>query len=258
MKSRIKFTKAGTMKFIGHLDIMRYFQKAFRRCEINIEYSQGFSPHQIISFAAPLGVGLTSNAEYLDMQLTSCESSLEMIQQINGVMSEGISVVSFKVLSDDSKNAMSIVAAADYLISIKDGYEFVADFKDQFEKFMNQKDITILKKTKKSEVLMDIKPFIYHTSFEKVDFLSKIGRNQDNIPSVADTYENGNIVYMQLATGSVTNLKPELVMDAFCQYTGIEFNKYAFQYHRLEVYADIGVEEERKLISLDDLGTEVM
>lgn len=258
MKARIKFTKAGAMKFIGHLDIMRYFQKAFRRCEINIEYSQGYSPHQIISFAAPLGVGLTSDAEYLDMQLSSSKSSIEMVEQINGVMSEGISVVSFKELSDDSKNAMSIVAAADYLVSIKDGYEFVSDFKDQFAKFMNQKDITILKKTKKSEVLMDIKPFIYHTSFEKADFLSQIGGTQDSIPSVADTYENGNAVYMQLATGSVTNLKPELVMDAFCQYTGIGFNEYAFQYHRLEVYADKGVEEERKLVSLDDLGTEVM
>ena len=57
MKIRIKFRKYGTMKFIGHLDVMRYFQKAIRRSEVNIRYSEGFSPHQIMSFAAPLGVG---------------------------------------------------------------------------------------------------------------------------------------------------------------------------------------------------------
>lgn len=46
------------MKFIGHLDSMRYFQKAMRRANVDIRYSEGFSPHQIMSFAAPLGVGL--------------------------------------------------------------------------------------------------------------------------------------------------------------------------------------------------------
>ena len=54
MKIRIKFRKWGVMKFIGHLDMMRYFQKAVRRAKIDIRYSEGYSPHQIMSFAAPL------------------------------------------------------------------------------------------------------------------------------------------------------------------------------------------------------------
>ena len=61
MKVRIKFSKHGPMKFIGHLDIMRYFQKAMRRADVAICYSGGFSPHQIMSFAAPLGGGITTN-----------------------------------------------------------------------------------------------------------------------------------------------------------------------------------------------------
>ena len=65
MKVRIKFSKYSSMIFIGHLDMMRYFQKAMRRAEIDISYSQGFNPHQIMSFAAPLGVGQTSESEYL-------------------------------------------------------------------------------------------------------------------------------------------------------------------------------------------------
>ncbi|MCI6205225.1 MAG: TIGR03936 family radical SAM-associated protein, partial [Lachnospiraceae bacterium] len=63
MKIRIKFRKWGAMKFIGHLDMMRYFQKAVRRANIDICYSEGYSPHQIMSFAAPLGVGITSDGE---------------------------------------------------------------------------------------------------------------------------------------------------------------------------------------------------
>ena len=75
MKIRIKFRKYDTMKFIGHLDVMRYFQKAIRRAEVNIRYSEGFSPHQIMSFAAPLGVGITSKGEYVDIEVLDTENS---------------------------------------------------------------------------------------------------------------------------------------------------------------------------------------
>ena len=61
MKLRIKFNKFGAVKFIGHLDVMRFFQKALRRADIDVAYSGGFSPHQIMSFASPLGVGLMAN-----------------------------------------------------------------------------------------------------------------------------------------------------------------------------------------------------
>lgn len=75
MRVRIKFSKHGAVKFIGHLDTMRYFQKAIRRSEIDIAYSGGFSPHQIMSFAAPLGVGQTSNGEYMDIEVNSHQGS---------------------------------------------------------------------------------------------------------------------------------------------------------------------------------------
>lgn len=54
MKVRVKFAKYGCMKFIGHLDVMRFFQKAIRRAGIDVAYSTGYSPHQIMSFASPL------------------------------------------------------------------------------------------------------------------------------------------------------------------------------------------------------------
>ena len=57
MKVRIKFSKEGPVKFVGHLDTMRYFQKAIRRANLPVAFSGGFSPHMIMSFAAPLGVG---------------------------------------------------------------------------------------------------------------------------------------------------------------------------------------------------------
>ncbi len=247
MKTRMKFTKGGPLKFIGHLDIMRYFQKAFRRAEIDVEYSKGYSPHQLMSFAAPLGVGLTSDGEYLDVQLLSTFDRETMIDKINEVMAKDIQIVDFKILSDNSKNAMSIVAGADYLVSLKDGYDFLSkeEFESKFNEFMNQDTIVALKKSKKTETELDIKPFIYEYSYEP--FFNTA------TTSVVDIYENGTKVYLKLATGSVNNLKPDLVLEAFCNYVNIPYNEYAFQGHRIEVYADLGNEESRKLVPLNQV-----
>ena len=115
MKIRIKFAKEGTMKFIGHLDIMRYFQKAMRRAHIDIAFTEGFSPHMIMSFANPLGVGLTSDGEYFDLELTEPISSKEAVNRLNAQMAEGMEVLSFVQIPDDKKaKGMSIVAGADY------------------------------------------------------------------------------------------------------------------------------------------------
>ncbi len=256
MKIRIKFTKTGPLKFIGHLDVMRYFQKAFRRAELDVEYSKGYSPHQLMSFAAPLGVGLTSDGEYLDVSLYNIDDSEIMIKRINEVMNEYIQVVDFKVLPENSKNAMSIVAGADYLVSVKDGYEYMdkSVFKQKFVDFYNQESIIITKKSKKSENDVDIKPMIYQIAFDKENFQEAIGVSAaGQRDSVAENYENGIKVYMQLATGSVNNLKPELVMEAFCQYANEEFQEFAYQVHRLEVYSDLGDGTDRKLIPLNSI-----
>ena len=94
MKIRMKFSKQGPLKFIGHLDIMRYFQKVMRRADVDIRYSEGFSPHQIMSFASPLGVGILSNGEYVDIEVNSTKDSKTMIEQINRENAEGFCVLS--------------------------------------------------------------------------------------------------------------------------------------------------------------------
>ena len=225
LKARIKFRKYGAMKFIGHLDIMRFFQKVMRRADIPIAFSGGYSPHMIMSFANPLGVGVTSDGEYFDIELTEEIDMNLAVERMNQVMVEGIDVVNMVQISDEKKRTgMSIVAAADYLSSLRHG-EFPENWKEKAEGFMAQPEITILKKTKKSEKETNIKPMIY-----------KFGIQDD-------------AVFMQVATGSVENLKPEVVMQAFCQYLGMDLEGLAFAHHRVEVYAFD--EEQKKYVSLD-------
>lgn len=280
MKARIKFQKYGSMKFIGHLDVMRYFQKLFRRAEIDNEYTKGFSPHQIMSFAAPLGVGLTSDGEYVDVQLLSSDAPEVMIERINRAVTEGFRIIGFHPLLDREENhkavtAMSLIASADYLVSLKDGYSLedinsMKDFKNKFEIFLKEKEIIVDKKTKTSEKAVDIRPMITLTAFDEKEYTDKLqsvlkpvneaaseqatmdtGKKDKNLISVAEVYENGIKVYLQLDTGSSVNLKPELVMEAFCDYYSLPFEKFAWQVHRMEAYTrDL---ESGKLVSLDKL-----
>ena len=190
MKIRLRFSKQGQMKFIGHLDMVRYFQKVMRRSEVDVAYSEGFSPHQKMSFAAPLSVGVLSRGEYFDLEVNSTESSKVMLERINAQNAEGVEVLSYKLLPDDAKNAMSVVAGADYKV--------YTDLFNQnlLDAFMNQDQIIVLKKTKKSEKEVDIKPLAKfaqvtlpeYVTYEKLDMYCL---EDDNLVSLDDI--GGNI-----------------------------------------------------------------
>ena len=198
MKIRIKFTKTGPIRYIGHLDVMRYFQKLNRRADIDVKYSAGFSPHQIMSFAAPLGVGLESYGEYVDIEVNSTQSSKAAIAALNAASVDGITVTGYVRLDDNVANAMSCVAAADYKVKIKDNYKPMIDnINEAFENFLNQPTIIVEKATKKSVMEVDLRPLIFDAYID----------------------DNGDF-FMKLSTGSAQNLKPELVMDAFYKYLG--------------------------------------
>ena len=223
------------MKFIGHLDIMRYFQKAIRRAEIPIAFTSGYSPHMIMSFANPLGVGLTSDGEYFDIELTESIASKEAVRRLNEQMVDGMEIVSFVQIPDDKKSkGMSIVAGADYLSSVKNG-SLPEDLAEKLEAFYAQNEICVVKKTKKSEKEVDIRTMIYKLECR-----------------------DGKI-YMRVAAGSVQNLKPELVTEAFARYLGMDDEEVAFTHHRLETFAESeDADGKTVLVPLDALGTEIV
>lgn len=244
MKARLKFSKVGSMRFIGHLDVMRYFQKAFRRAGIAVSYSQGFSPHQIMSFASPLGIGLSSDGEYLDIALEDGEDVSRIVERINAQMNEEIWVRDFTVLEEESKTSMAVLAACDYLIGVKPGKEsFLLDEarrRQAVERFCRQDKIMILKKSKRSERMMDIREYIYLVTDSLQDFREFTGVDYGT-PSLEG--EVLPALYMQLTAGSVVNIKPELVLEALFAQEGEDFRWTDYQVHRLEMYGDIGMKK---------------
>lgn len=223
MKVRIKFSKEGSVRFIGHLDIMRYFQKAIRRAGIDIAYSTGFSPHQIMSFASPLSVGHESCGEYFDVELNSITDTEDIKMRLNQTMAEGIQILQVAVLDETEGNAMASVAAADYLISFRDSVSLPDDWKEKLTAFNKKDKIPVIKKTKKGEREIDLKETIYQLEIRE------------------------DQVYMLLDAGSGSNMKPGFVLETFCTAENISLPEYPFRVRRLETYKRTG---EGKLVPL--------
>ena len=232
MKVRIKFSKSGSMIFIGHLDMMRYFQKAMRRADVDISYSGGFSPHQIMSFAAPLGVGLYSNGEYMDIGVDSLTSASQLKDALNRVMVEGVEILSVKLLPETAGNAMASVAAALYTVSFRHGYEPDFNLFGQIDDYLDQNEIIVQKETKKGTKELDLKSHIYSFTYD---------RNQMTCQLMLDASSAGNI-------------KPVLVMEDLYRFCGRKADEFTFVITREDTYARADGENEDCFVPLDALG----
>lgn len=234
MKTRMRFTKTGSVKFIGHLDCMRFFQKAIRRAKLDVAYSKGYSPHQLMSFASPLGVGITSDGEYIDVEFNFLPDMTmsELTNHLNQFMTDEIFVTDIEIMPEHFKNSMSLLRAADYMITEKEPGVFPMDWQERWKEFITQPEIIVRKKTKKSEKEMDIRPYIL-TYAETLDsFEEKTGERYTNLHC---PYEEETL-YMQLTSGSETNIKPELVLDAFYRFCQTTAKPWSYQVHRLQMY----------------------
>ena len=124
MRYLIKYTKESNIKFISHLDLMRTIQKVVRRAELPVKYSQGFNPHMALSIAQPLGVGVYSSGEYMDLILVEEMDVQEIIDRLNEKSASGIKFMTATQIPPTEPNekkmpqAMAMIDACRYTIKI--------------------------------------------------------------------------------------------------------------------------------------------
>lgn len=230
MKLRVKFNKYGPVRFIGHLDVMRFFQKAIRRAGIDIAYTSGYSPHQIMSFAAPLSVGLESNGEYMDIEVNSLTSCEDIKDRLNRASVPGIEVLSVKILPEEAGNAMASVAAASYTVSFRPGREPKLDIASALPAFLEKEQILITKETKKGTREVDLKPGIFELRWQENSF------------------------FMLVDASSAGNIKPVQIIEALLSEHGEALQENALIITREDTFTNLGTEEKRQLVPLDAVG----
>ncbi len=232
-KLRIKFSKYAHMIFIGHLDLMRYFQKAMRRANVDISYSTGFSPHQIMSFAQPLGVGVYSNGEYVDISVESLTSSVQVKDALQDVMAEGVDILSVGLLPEGAQNSMASIAAASYSVRFREDHRPQFDLASVIEAFYAQPQIIIEKETKKGTRELDLKEHIFEISYDA---------EQDRVKMLLDASSGGNI-------------KPGLVMEQIYKLADAHLGEFDLLVTREDMFTNLAKENETpNYVSLESIG----
>lgn len=266
MKVRIKFTKVGALRYVGHLDFMRTFQKIIKRSGVLAVFTRGFSPHMIMSFASPLGVGLESLGEYVDFEmayrdpyeLTKIElqrmnqlniendelpavpPEAVIIDMLNSECPDGVRILSVKRIEEAKGKAMALVSASDNVVFFEN-YWLIAGgilsedtLSDLINRFMEQETIMIHKTTKKTESDVDIRPQIFTLNLCEKTYLP------DHVRMSIENAGYSKPVFMKLKTGSSANLKPETVISALCTFADIEYDPLALRILRLDLYGEDG------------------
>ena len=161
-----------------------------------IAYSEGFNPHQKMSFAMPLSLGMASVGEYIDIELKKEMDTQGIIDSLNEAFPEGLKILKARQLGTKEKTGAAITAAAMYKISLTDD----TITQKNIDTMLQTPQIHILKKTKKKEQMIDIRPMIYSAG---------MGDN--------------NTINLILAAGSELYLKPEMVVEYL--YEGRNFGR---------------------------------
>lgn len=225
MKVRVKFSKLGKVKYVGHLDTMRLFQRAIKVAELPISYSQGFSPHSLVYFALPLAVGMSSEGEYMEIVLDEQVPAEEVKERLQKVLVEGICILDAYEIEEKTSSLMSLVQGADYSIVLKCPENPEITAQSLKEQVMNSEELIVLKKGKKGIAPVDIKPLILNSSFEQ---------------------DGSNIkINLQVYAGSSKNLNPELFVKAL-----LGEQPYMLQVSRKELYT----EENEELVPIYTVG----
>lgn len=194
MRVRVKYSKNDEVKYVGHLDAMRTFIRCIKRTCIPVKFSKGFNPRVQISFALPLGVGVTSESEYFDLEVESKMNESMFIAELNSTLPSGFRILGVEYVSEDDKRSlMSLVKEAIYEITVDtDASE------DEMRKLFAQSEIIIEKETKDKKIkTINLKNYIIDIDFD---------------------FSNSKKIIVHSKAGSVDNMNPMFIVEAIEKY----------------------------------------
>lgn len=154
---RLLFSKQGEAVWISHLDLMRLFQRAFKRAGLPLTHTQGYNPRPSVSIAMPLSVGTESLCELLDFELEGegvpCE---DIMRRLNGVLVKGVKVHA----CCKSGRKLKELALLRCRLTLHYDAGIAADTSDKIQALFRRESLTVEKKGKNGPVQQDIIPMI--------------------------------------------------------------------------------------------------
>ncbi len=194
----VQFQKGDIVRHLGLLDLQRTMQRALRRSGLPIAYSKGFNPHMIMSFASALSAGIPGDAELLDVGLEGETTEEACLAALNRVLPPALHVSRVRLVEDRFPKLGAALAQAQYRITLQGGE--TRQIVQTIPAFLAESEIMALRKTKKSETMVNIRPMLH-------ELTATYDEENDQAVLIA------RVSFVEAAT-----LKPELLMEALTAY----------------------------------------
>ena len=213
----LQFKKDDIVRHLGLLDLQRTMQRALRRSGLPVSYSKGFNPHIVMSFASALSSGIPGDAELLDVALCGNVTEEECLNAMNRVLPPALCCSRVRLVDDRFPKVSASLRSAQYRITLRGGDARV--IAEGLPAFLAKDEIMALRKTKKNETLVNIRPMIY-------DLTAEYDENEDSAVMIA------RVSFIEQAT-----LKPDLLLEALCEHCGAQLPKHEIR--RTHLYGDV-------------------
>ncbi len=155
-KFRLRFSKKEELRFVSHLELMRVFERALRRAEIPVSLTEGFHPRMRLTFASALPVGLTSTAEWLDLETSARIDPLEIKKRLNEQLPAGLEITRCREIPVLSRPLMAQIGLAEYQVRLRLRPEEGNLLEERVARVMSEREIPFDKRNRK----IDIRSFI--------------------------------------------------------------------------------------------------
>lgn len=190
MRVQITFTKQGALRYTGHLDLHKLWERAARRAELPLAYSQGFHPQPKMSIAAALPLGFSSRCEVLDMRLER-DIPLDGLQDtLQGTLPAGIQVLSVEQVDDRAPALQTQVVSAEYEVTLTEPVDG-SDLKRRVDSVMDAESIIRSRRGKE----YDLRPLV------------------ESLTSISSPEGRGEKIFMKLSAREGATGRPEEVLD---------------------------------------------
>ena len=158
---RITFSRGEVVKYISHLDMMRLWERALRRADIPMTYSQGFNPHPKISLAAPLAIGVTSEGEVMDLWLRRTTSSYFFIKVVTEQLPSGIDILKVEQVAFTLPSLQSQMRQAEYQVEVETD-KGVGEVEAALRSFLTMKHLPWQHERDTGVRRYDLRPLVHH------------------------------------------------------------------------------------------------
>lgn len=198
---RALFEKTGNARYLSHLDLMRLFQRAFKRADLPLTHTQGFNPRPSVSIALPLSLGVESHCELLDFELETSVAPEEIRDRLNAALVAGIHV---REVYENGEKIKNLALLRSRLVLEYDR-PLPCDAVQQIRELFMQPELTVEKKNKNGVTQQDIIPMIRTLTVQKL--------TEGEIElEVLHCCQNPSLNPMQLSA-AITKYLPQLAPD---------------------------------------------